>query len=163
MNRRATARAMALASFAALCAALACARGPGGAAADSPSVSTADSARPGPAPSPAAAGSLERVQQLETEARALARAEGCEQAAQCRAAPVGSRPCGGPRDFIVYCALTTDSAALFRKLAEVEAAERAYNEQAGLASTCELRMAPPVRLAGGRCAAEGGNNGPRVP
>src|SRR5687767_12229623 len=52
-----------------------------------------------------------RVARLEREARAMANASGCASTDQCRAAPVGERPCGGPRTYIVYCARTTDSAA----------------------------------------------------
>jgi len=90
---------------------------------------------------------------LEAEARALARAEGCEAAGDCRVAPVGARPCGGPRDYLVYCARRTDSAALFRKLAELQRAEQAYNERQGLMGTCEFRTPPGVALAGGACRA----------
>jgi hypothetical protein len=124
-----------------------------------PSATPADTAGPraGTAPADAAA-SRERVERLEREARALARADGCEQDGQCRTAPVGSRPCGGPRDYVAYCALTTDSAALYAKLAELAAAEKAFNEKEGLASTCEFRMPPAVSLAGGQCAAAGGDN-----
>ncbi len=93
-----------------------------------------------------------RLARLEREARAIARAEGCT-APQCRTAPVGSRPCGGPRDYIVYCAATTDSAALFSKLAELARAEEDYNRRAGLASTCEFRMPPGTAVQGGRCVA----------
>lgn len=95
----------------------------------------------------------EQVQRLEREARAIARADGCTSGGECRAAPVGDRPCGGPRTYIVYCARTTDSAALYRKLDELAAAERAHNQQQGLASTCEFRM-PPRLVAGlGSCRA----------
>jgi hypothetical protein len=95
----------------------------------------------------------ERVQRLEREARALARADGCTSGGECRAGPVGDRPCGGPRTYIVYCARTTDSVALYRKLDELAEAERAYNRQQGLASTCEFRM-PPRLVAGlGSCRA----------
>ena len=94
-----------------------------------------------------------RVERLEGEARALARADGCQSGADCRAAPVGDRPCGGPRTYVVYCARTTDSVALYRKLDELARAERAYNEQQGLASTCEFRMPPGVTASGGSCRA----------
>jgi hypothetical protein len=95
----------------------------------------------------------DQVQRLEREARAIARADGCTSGGECRAAPVGDRPCGGPRAYIVYCARTTDSAALYRKLDELAGAERAYNQQQGLASTCEFRM-PPRLVAGlGSCRA----------
>lgn len=88
---------------------------------------------------------------LEDQAKALAKADGCSSAAQCRTAPVGSRACGGPRYYIVYCAQSTDSAALFRKLDAVAAAEREYNSRYQLVSTCEFRMPPNVGLVAGSC------------
>jgi hypothetical protein len=94
---------------------------------------------------------LPRLVRLEQEARALARTEGCSGADACRTAPVGWRGCGGPRSYVVYCAATTDTVALMRKLQELQEAERAYNASSGMASTCEFRMAPGVRLDGGRC------------
>jgi hypothetical protein len=94
------------------------------------------------------------VQRLEREAMALARTSGCTTADQCRAAPVGSRPCGGPRYYLPYCSLTTDSAALFRKLEEVKRAEEDYNRRNQLASTCEFRMPPDLEVAGGACRAK---------
>lgn len=94
-----------------------------------------------------------QIARLETEARALAKSAGCENSGQCRTAPVGSRACGGPRLYLTYCSLTTDSAALFRKLRELERAEQKYNMEHGMASTCEMRMPPDVALVGGSCRA----------
>ena len=91
---------------------------------------------------------------LEDQAKALLKTEGCSSAAQCRAAPVGSRACGGPRYYLVYCAQTTDSAALFRKLDAVAAAEREFNTRYNVMSTCEFRMPPTVALSGGSCQAQ---------
>lgn len=93
----------------------------------------------------------EKLSRLEREARALAHADGCDSLAQCRTAPVGWRSCGGPRDYLVYCAATTDTVALFRKLAELEAAEKEYNLKSGLMSTCIMRVPPRVSLRGGSC------------
>jgi len=90
---------------------------------------------------------------LEDQAKALVKADGCGSAAQCRTAPVGSRACGGPRYYLAYCSQTTDSAALFRKLDAVAAAEREYNTRYNVASTCEFRMPPTVALSGGSCQA----------
>ena len=95
----------------------------------------------------------QRIERLEREARALARVDRCQRDEDCRAAPVGDRPCGGPRTYIPYCALTTDSAALFRKLEELVNAEREYNRSQGLMSTCEFRMPPRVTSSGGACRA----------
>lgn len=98
-------------------------------------------------------GARTAVIQLEKEARVLARADGCNDAVQCRTAPVGARSCGGPRTYIAYCAATTDSAALFRKLNALKVAEMQYNKGAGLMSTCEFRMPPEVAVQGGSCKA----------
>ena len=105
-----------------------------------------------PAPPHAAETDSGRIARLEREARALAHAEGCT-AGECRTAPVGSRPCGGPRAYLVYCAATTDSAALFAKLAELARAEEAFNSASGMMSTCEFRTPPTAALEGGRCVA----------
>jgi hypothetical protein len=93
------------------------------------------------------------IEQLETQAKALAKTAGCTASGDCRAAAVGSRACGGPRYYIPWCAKTTDSAALFRKLDEVAAAEREYNRKHQILSTCEFRMPPAVESVGGSCVA----------
>ena len=100
---------------------------------------------------PAGEADTARLARLEREARALAKQDGCGASAQCRTAPVGSRPCGGPRDYLAYCAATTDSAALFRTLDELARAEEEYNRAAGMMSTCEFRMPPTVSATAGRC------------
>lgn len=106
------------------------------------------------APSPPVGSDMGQVQQLEAEARALARTTGCSQATQCRTAPVGDRPCGGPRDYLAYCATTTDTVALFRKLDELRRAEQEINRRSGAISTCEFRMPPQTGLVGGTCRAQ---------
>jgi len=91
---------------------------------------------------------------LEDQAKALVKTDGCTSAGECRTAAVGSRACGGPRYYLVYCSRTTDSAALFRKLDAVATAERAYNAKYQLVSTCEFRMPPKVALSGASCQAQ---------
>jgi hypothetical protein len=93
----------------------------------------------------------ERLSRLEHEARELAHTSGCDSLAQCRTAPLGWRSCGGPRDYIAYCAASTDTVALFRKLAELEAAEKEYNLKSGMMSTCIMRQPPRISLSGGKC------------
>ena len=100
-----------------------------------------------------------RLVRLEAEARGLAKTEGCASDAQCRVAPVGRRGCGGPRTYLAYCPLATDSAALFAKLDELARAEGEYNERHGIASTCEMRLPPAASLSGGRCVGDGGGGG----
>lgn len=114
-----------------------------------------DGAPPGaPADTPpAGVPDAARLAELEERARALANPAGCEASGGCRTAPVGNRPCGGPREYVVYCAATTDSAALFRALGELAAAEDAYNRANDLVSTCEFRMPPETVAEGGVCRA----------
>jgi hypothetical protein len=92
-----------------------------------------------------------RLVQLEREARALVKTDGCSGVGECRTAPVGWRGCGGPRTYVVYCAATTDTVALFKKLKELQTAEKAYNAKSGILSTCELRIPPGTRLRGKSC------------
>ena len=94
------------------------------------------------------------IEKLEGEAKAIAKTTGCQAPSECRTAAVGSRACGGPRYYIPYCATATDSAALAFKLEEVAKAEQAYNTKYQLASTCEMRLPPPVALTGGACTAQ---------
>ena len=96
----------------------------------------------------------EAILRIEAEAKALVKAAGCSTNDQCRTAPVGSRGCGGPRYYLTYCARSTDSVSLFRKLGEVESAERAFNEKYKIASTCEFRMPPDVGVTAGECRAK---------
>ena len=91
------------------------------------------------------------VARLEREARALAKTDGCTSADQCRAAPVGERPCGGPRAYLVYCARSTDSAGLYRKLSELRQAEVAMNQKSNAMSTCEFRTPPELGISTGTC------------
>jgi len=88
---------------------------------------------------------------LRAEAQALARANGCPQSGQCRAAPVGAKECGGPRGYIVYCPLTTDTAALFRKLDEFKRADQEFSRKYQLLSDCMVVMEPGVELVDGSC------------
>jgi hypothetical protein len=88
---------------------------------------------------------------LENQAKALVKTDGCSSAGECRTAPVGSRACGGPRYYLIYCSRTTDSTALFRKLDAVVAAEREYNVKYRIISTCEFRLPPKIAFSGGSC------------
>jgi hypothetical protein len=91
------------------------------------------------------------IQSLESQARALAVAEGCSEVSQCKSAPVGVRACGGPRDYLVYCSVTTDEDALLRELDRLQQTEAQYNEQCGVMSICIFTAEPQVDLVNGVC------------
>ena len=111
-----------------------------------------DSASPHPGPQPGSQqADWAAIVRLEDQAKAIAKTSGCSSVSKCRTAPVGNRACGGPRYYIAYCATSTDSVALSRKLEEVVAAENAYNRKYQIVSTCEFRMPLPLTLSGGEC------------
>lgn len=99
------------------------------------------------------AGLAAEVSRLEARLRETANPEGCDAAQQCKAAPIGERACGGPREYVVYCPLTTDEAALLALVDSLKRSEMAYNEATGAVSTCEYRMPPTMTVSGGRCVA----------
>ena len=138
-----------------LAAALACSAPPGNDDGSTRSVGSVISRTPRdtttPTPRDTTPDARPALAKLEQEARAIAKRDGCATTSACRTAPVGWRGCGGPRTYVVYCAATTDSVALFRKLKALEDAERDYNAKSGMMSTCELRMPPGVRLEGRSC------------
>jgi hypothetical protein len=94
-----------------------------------------------------------RIRELEQQARALARTDGCGEVGQCRTAPVGAKGCGGPRAYLVYCKATTDEAALLRALDELKRVEEEYNRAEGIASDCMMITPPAIRLDGNACRA----------
>jgi len=111
---------------------------------------------PGSAAPPAPTGyraEAAALSRLMEEARALARPAGCATAGQCRAVPIGARPCGGPRGYVVYCPLATDESALRRKIAEATDAERAFNRKWRLLSPCVWASEPRLVAVDGICRA----------
>ena len=74
--------------------------------------------------------------------------------ADCRYAGVGSKPCGGPWEFVIYSASSTDSTALAERLTAYNAFEAEMNERYGLASDCSVPNAPVLAYRDGRCVAE---------
>lgn len=93
------------------------------------------------------------VASLKQEARALAKATGCAQVAQCKVLSLGSKPCGGPTEFLVYCASSTDEKALEAKAMQASEAEKAKNAKDQLMGICTALVPPKVKLENGACAA----------
>lgn len=96
----------------------------------------------------------DRASALLGEIRRLARADGCAKVGDCATLPVGRKACGGPRSYVVYCATTTDVAALRRTIGELDALDRAATAK-GAVSDCLLVAEPRPVLSGGACRAEG--------
>jgi hypothetical protein len=73
--------------------------------------------------------------------RALAAPGPCADG-NCTALPLGAKPCGGPWEYVSYCPTSSDAERLRGMAAELARVERAYNERYGVASTCDVAVAP---------------------
>ena len=72
----------------------------------------------------------------------------------CRYSGLGSKPCGGPWEFVIYSASSTDSTALAERLTAYNAFEAEMNERYGYASDCSVPNEPVLAYRDGRCVAE---------
>jgi hypothetical protein len=77
----------------------------------------------------------------------------CSSPAVCRALPLGSKPCGGPRRYLVYSLEVTDSARLAADAARYSQTEAQRNREKGLVSDCSMLMEPQVSCVSRRCVA----------
>jgi hypothetical protein len=93
----------------------------------------------------------QKADKLAKEAQALAKPDGCKKVEECEVAGFGHKACGGPREYIAYCSRTTDVKALQSKLAELEKAEQAWQQEAHIMSTCSLTRRPLPQLVDGAC------------
>lgn len=95
-----------------------------------------------------------RLDSLDGVARGLARTDGCNSAESCATIALGSKACGGPREYLVYCRVSTDTLALARAVELVNRLEREFNERYQVVSNCMMILEPGVALEGGACVAD---------
>lgn len=74
-----------------------------------------------------------------------------DEASQCRAMPIGAKPCGGPWAYFVYSASSTDEDMLKELVAAYDARQAILNRRDGHISTCDMVMPPTVALDDGIC------------
>jgi len=72
----------------------------------------------------------------------------------CRSIALGAKPCGGPRQYLVYSTAQTDEVLLVEKVAEYNARDADTNARYGGVSDCMLVVKPPLGLRDGQCAVQ---------
>ena len=75
----------------------------------------------------------------------------CSSVDVCRSIPYGAKPCGGPRSYLVYSIITSDSVRLMQDVRRYNEAEARLNEESGEISDCSLVSKPGVECSEGRC------------
>jgi hypothetical protein len=98
------------------------------------------------------ASELLRTRQLEVDA--LLSGAGCERVEDCKTVALGALACGGPSRYAVFCALSTDAAALEQQRVALEAQETEANSRCVTVSTCAVLQPPTPRLVAGVCTAQ---------
>ncbi len=76
----------------------------------------------------------------------------CVDRSQCRAMPLGSKPCGGPWSYVVYSTATTDSGALALAVQRYNVADAELNRKLGRVSDCSFVSPPKLDCVLGFCA-----------
>ena len=94
-----------------------------------------------------------RLDSLRAEVRALIGDVACQRVEQCRAIPFGSKPCGGPRAYLVYSTATTDTMEVVATVAEYTKLDEALNRDLGRISDCQAVAEPKVGCVDSRCIA----------
>lgn len=77
----------------------------------------------------------------------------CAAVEDCASLGIGAKPCGGPSEYVVYCATAVNEAALEDLAETYHALAVAENERTNAVSDCSLVSAPLVELVDGTCTA----------
>lgn len=70
---------------------------------------------------------------------------------ECKIIPIGVKPCGGPRGFLVFSSKHSDEEKLSALAGIYDELDEKRNSEENLISTCEVASAPPLELKNGKC------------
>ena len=75
----------------------------------------------------------------------------CADSADCAVIAVGSKPCGGPWEYLIYSRAGTDTTALFDRVRNYNALQESLNKKWGWVSDCSLAHKPRAGCRNGVC------------
>lgn len=87
---------------------------------------------------------------LETEIREMT-GKDCSNSGQCEVIAFGSKPCGGPWEYLAYSSSDTDVGLLIEMVNTFNQLQEEYNLKNGIISDCAFVMPPEVTCADGQC------------
>ncbi|MFQ5690707.1 MAG: hypothetical protein ACE5HQ_10595 [Gemmatimonadota bacterium] len=96
---------------------------------------------------------LARLEQWRQEIRGMADPTAAT-VEECRAIPFGSKPCGGPWEYLIFSVTATDSANLAEQVQAFNAFEAEVNRKYDRVSDCALVARPTTVVRGGVCVAQ---------
>ncbi len=91
------------------------------------------------------------IDNLNVEIKSLAGASVCSEEFTCYSVGIGSKPCGGFWEYIVYSD-SIDVVSFFAKIETLNELEKAYNEKYMILSDCYVAMPPSgIDCVDGKC------------
>jgi hypothetical protein len=91
------------------------------------------------------------TRQLQLRLERLTENKDCTEDSQCKVLGVGSRPCGGPEQYLIYSTLHTDEKMLNYTNDRYQKLKKQQNEKLGLMSTCQMLMPPVSACVENKC------------
>jgi hypothetical protein len=99
---------------------------------------------------------FEQLEAMKAEILAFIGDPVCSDVSDCAAVAFGSKPCGGPWEYLVYSTATVDPGTLAEMVSEYNELDALLNQRHGIISDCSLVRAPALGCVGGRCVAMDG-------
>ena len=96
-------------------------------------------------------GDGDRLDRMHAEILEETDAADCNDSTQCRYIALGSKPCGGPWEYLIYCAAEMDTAELEQLVEEYNQYEDELNRKYGRVSDCSVPPEPQLGFLGGYC------------
>jgi hypothetical protein len=99
----------------------------------------------------ASASDEEALDNLHQQIVALIGEPRCENIVHCRLLALGSRPCGGPAEYLAYSSIAGKREVLEAKAYEYGFLQEEVNRARGLSGTCDVLAQPRLACVNGRC------------
>lgn len=79
---------------------------------------------------------------FKSEIKEMANEAKCDESSECRYVAFGSKPCGGPWEYIIYSS-SIDTVVFLNNIKKYNALETTYNQTCGAFSDCAITQ-PPI-------------------
>ena len=100
---------------------------------------------------PAAGSDEEALETLHQQIVAMIGEPRCENIVHCRLLALGSRPCGGPAEYLAYSSIVGKRDVLEAKAYEYGFLQEEVSRTRGMSGTCEVLAQPRLACVNGRC------------
>jgi len=92
------------------------------------------------------------TKQLHQRMQRLTEDKSCRETAECKVLAVGSRPCGGPEQYLAYSAINTDEKLLAITNDRYSKLKQQQQQRLGLRSTCQMLPEPLAQCKLRQCS-----------